>query len=139
MLAFALAVTAMDVAHIQDLRNQSNAAIAAHDLSGTTRLIDPNVRVLRSNGGFVDGGAAMSEVYAQAFADPAFVTYIRTPKQIVVNGMVASEIGHWTGIWRKYKITGNYLTRWSRQADGAWKIVAEMYAPMRCKGDGCPR
>jgi ketosteroid isomerase-like protein len=137
MLIMALAIASTDVDRIEDLRAESNAAIAAHSVEGVMRAIDPTIRVLRSNGGFAEGNAAMREVYVHTFNDPAFVTFTRTPDQVVVNGTVASESGRWTGIWRSYQVSGPYLARWSRQPDGAWRIVMEMYVPTSCDGDGC--
>ena len=51
---------------------------------------------------------------------------------------VAAETGRWTETWAepdgRVTMSGTYLTVWSRDSSGTWRIAAETIAPMRCEG-----
>ena len=128
-LPLLLAAAPDDAGAIRRLREASNAGIAAHDPVAATRSMAPEVRVIASGGGLIDGAETMRSAFARTFADASFVTYRRTPRRIRVAGAVAAERGEWSGRWRDRQVTGEYLARWQRTAAG-WRIVAEMYVPL---------
>jgi len=136
LAAGALTSTSTDADTIRQIRAASNAAIAAHDMAGAVRMMEPEARILGSSGGMADGLAAMQAAFGRSFADPAFVTYVRSTDTVRTFGDVGAETGHWRGIWRDRVVSGPYLARWKR-ADGAWRIVSEMYVPTDCAGAGC--
>jgi ketosteroid isomerase-like protein len=119
----------MDETTIRQLRDQSNAAIARHDVESVLVIFDDRARIIGSDGSLLDGPAAIARAFAASFADPDFVTYVRSPLSIAVNGATAAETGNWTGQWRHREVCGTYLARWSRKAAG-WRIVAELFIPL---------
>jgi ketosteroid isomerase-like protein len=114
---------------IRQLRDQSNAAIARHDVGPAVAIHHDHARIIGSDGSLLDGAAAIARAFAASFADPDFVTYERCPLSIAVNGSTAAETGNWTGQWRRREVRGTYLARWSREGAG-WRIVAELFVPL---------
>src|SRR4051794_35103198 len=89
-------------AQIRALRAQSNAAIAAHDFEAMRRFFVDDYTILPGSSGPSFDIEAFRRRIAPSFADPTFVTYIRTPTHILVggSGRRAAEVGRWLGIWR---------------------------------------
>lgn len=114
---------------IRQLREQSNAAIARHDVGPARAILHDNARIIGSNGDFFNGADAMARAFAERFADPNFVTYIRAPDSIDVDGTTAAEAGTWIGRWKDREVQGTYLARWNREPAG-WRIVAELFIPL---------
>ena len=114
---------------IRRLREQSNAAIARHEVNGARAVLHDDARIIGSNGDLFDGAAAMARAFEERFADPDFVTYIRDPVSIEVDGATAAEAGRWTGRWKHGEVRGTYLARWRREPAG-WRIVAELFIPL---------
>jgi len=114
---------------IRHLRDQSNAAIARHDVGPAIAIHHDHARIIGSDGSLLDGAAAIARAFAASFADPDFVTYVRSPLSIAVNGSTAAETGNWTGQWRRREVQGTYLARWSREPAG-WRIIAELFVPL---------
>jgi ketosteroid isomerase-like protein len=114
---------------IRRLREQSNAALARHEIEGARAILHEDARIIGSNGDFFDGAAAMARAFEERFADPDFVTYVRDPVSIDVDGATAAEAGRWTGRWKHGEVLGKYLARWRREPDG-WRIVAELFIPL---------
>ncbi len=120
---------------IRGLRAQSNAAIARHEVGPARAILHADARIIGSNGDLFDGAAAMARAFEERFADPAFVTYIREPLSIEVDGTTAAETGKWTGRWKHGEVFGTYLARWRRESAG-WCIVAELFIPLGRSGVG---
>ena len=114
---------------IRQLRDQSNAAIARHEVGPALAVLHERARIIASDGGLFDGAAAMARAFATSFADPDFVTYIRSPLSIAVNDSTAAETGNWIGRWSHREVRGTYLARWSREPAG-WRIIAELFIPL---------
>ena len=137
-----LAAYAEDQAAIMALRTNSNRAIAAHDLAMFTPVFAEDAVFVWSNGTSSIGRAGLVQFFARDFADPAFVTYVRTPTQIAVSahGARAIEHGTWTAIKREprgeTRYGGDYAAHWARTADG-WKVRGELYVKLRCVGPLC--
>lgn len=81
---------------------------------------------------------------ADAFGDPSFVTYVRTPVRITVaaSGKRAAETGSWLGLWRKpdgrMRLTGLYQATWV-PGPGGWRLLNESFVTLRCTGSrACP-
>ena len=119
----------MEEITIRHLRDQSNAAIARHDVGSVVAVHHDHARIIGSDGSLLDGAAAIARAFAASFADPDFVTYERCPLSIAVNGSTAAETGNWTGQWRRREVRGTYMARWSREPAG-WRIVAELFVPL---------
>jgi hypothetical protein len=63
---------------IRSLRAASNRAIAAHDMKAFLPLFAEDAGFVFSNATTASGRAGLEAVFARDFADPAFVTYIRS-------------------------------------------------------------
>ena len=118
---------------IKRLREQSNAAIARHDVGPARAILHDDARIIGSNGDLFDGAAAMARAFEERFADPDFVTYIRNPISIELDGETAAEAGAWVGRWKHGEVRGTYLARWRRESAG-WRVVAELFIPLGRSG-----
>ena len=138
-LLLAAAAAVQPEAAIQAERARLNAAIGAHDIKAIRGSFAPDYTILPGSSGLpfdLDGFLARM---AAGFADPTFVTYVRTPGEIKVsqNGKRASESGRWVGRWDKSDgtmwLTGTYLATWAPIA-GQWKLKNEVYVSLSCTG-----
>lgn len=126
-------------ADIRALRAQSNAAIAAHDLAGMRAPLAPGYHVLPGSSGVPADLASFDARIAATFADPDFVTYLRTPGRVTVarSGRRAAEIGRWVGSWRKpdgeMRVSGTYLATWVPTPAG-WRLLNEVFVTLDCSG-----
>jgi ketosteroid isomerase-like protein len=145
MLAL-LAAAAMSAAvgDIRALRAQSNAAIAAHRAEGVRRLLTDDYTALPGSSGRPLTAAQTESRLAVAFADPTFITYVRTPTRIVVaaSGKRAAETGTWIGRWNnmdgEMRLTGIYQATWV-PSGGGWRLLNESFVTLRCTGSrSCP-
>ena len=146
MLAFVLAaaVAGGDAGEIGRLRAESNAAIAGHRAADVRRLFADDYTAFPGSSGRPVSADQTEQRLAAAFADPTFVTYVRTPKRIVVaaSGKRAAETGTWLGLWRKrdgeMRLTGLYQATWVPR-EGGWRLLNESFVTLRCAGsESCP-
>ena len=127
-------------AEVRAVRTRSNAAIAAHDIDGFTATLLPEVVVTTGAGGLLVGRDSVRASLARSFADPMFVTYVRTTDRVDVSGFrpLAAEHGHWTGHWRTAnvdeEISGTYLAMW-RRTDAGWRVRSELFVALVCRGE----
>ena len=131
-----------DRATILALRAESNAAIAAHDLARFTPMFAEDAVFVWSNGTSAIGRAGLARFFTEDFANPAFVTYVRTPETVAVSdqGVRAVEHGTWTAIKREprgeTRYGGDYAAHWFKTAEG-WRVRGELYVKLRCTGPLC--
>jgi len=118
-----------EITAIRALRFQSNHAIARHEGGPALAILRDDARIIASGGQLFDGATSMGRAFEQSFADPQFVTFVRRPETIDVNGTTAAEAGAWEGIWKSHVVHGKYLARWHRELAG-WRIVSELYIPL---------
>jgi ketosteroid isomerase-like protein len=146
MLALLLAASVVggDAGEIRRLRAQSNAAIAAHRAADVRRLLTDDYTALPGSSGRPLTAAQTEQRLAAAFADPTFITYVRTPKRVEVagSGKRAAETGSWTGRWRKsdgeMRLSGVYQATWVPRAR-SWRLLNESFVTLRCTGSrSCP-
>jgi len=135
----AAAGAAGDVGQIRAARARSNAAIAMHQFEDMRPLLLPDYVLLPGSlGKALDVDEAGRRLGA-AFAEPGFVTYVRTPHRIVraASGKRASETGTWVGTWRKadgtMRLSGIYQAMWV-PTPGGWKLQNESFVSLRCTG-----
>lgn len=119
---------------IRAQRQLFNAAIAAHDARRISACWLPDIQVSTSSGRPLIGRDAVQQAFEQFFADPAFVTFERTPDQVTISsdGRTAAETGHWVGSWRgnpPSMMRGAYMASWQKDG-GRWLIQAELYVPL---------
>jgi ketosteroid isomerase-like protein len=141
MLALLLAASVVggEAGEIRRLRAQSNDAIAAHRAADVRRLLTDDYTALPGSSGRPLNAEQTEQRLAAAFADPGFVTYVRTPKRVVVaaSGKRAAETGTWTGLWRKadgeMRLTGVYQATWVPSAR-SWRLLNESFVTLACRG-----
>lgn len=128
-----------DETAIRAARARSNAAIAAHDVTGIAGHWLPDVHIVTSTSAQASGRDANRERMAQQFERRRDTVYVRTPSAVDVLApwAVASERGAWTGRWTEpdgvVEIAGTYLAQWRKTSDG-WRIQAELFVPTQCAG-----
>jgi ketosteroid isomerase-like protein len=144
-LLLAAASAGGDVAEIRSLRARSNAALAAHRLQDVRPLLAEDYTALPGSSGRPLSGSQTEQRLADAFADPTFITYVRTPGRIVVaaSGKRAAETGTWVGRWNKMdgmmRVSGVYQATWV-PSDGGWRLLNEAFVTLRCTGSlSCPK
>jgi ketosteroid isomerase-like protein len=124
---------------IREARARSNAAIARHDTAAIAREWMPDVHVVSSTGTQTAGAALNARRMTETFARRPDTKWVRTPDRVEVFEAwdVASEHGAWVGTWTEpdgaVRISGTYQAQW-RRVDGAWRIQAEVFVPLRCTG-----
>ena len=127
---------------IRSLRRQSNAAIARHDADGVVSLLDVEYQITTGDGTLSQGRAGERAAWITEFARASDLVYLRTPSSIDVSasGTRAAEVGEWSGSWTTskgvVKAGGRYAAYW-RLVDGSWRIRAELFVTLHCKGSGC--
>ena len=135
----AAAAAGGDAAEIRGLRARSNAALSAHRVDDLRPLLTEDYTAFPGSSGRPFSAAQTEGRLAAAFADPSFVTYIRTPGQIIVasSGKRAAETGTWLGLWRKadgeMRLTGVYQATWVPRGDG-WQLLNESFVTVGCTG-----
>ena len=85
------------------------------------------------NGELIQGADAVIAAFASQFADPAFITYLRSPQTVELSedGHRAAESGHWVGSWKGgLEVSGAYMAAW-RESRGQWLLERELYITLR--------
>lgn len=74
------------------------------------------------------GAAAIIAAFEAQFADPSFVTYVRTTESVILaaDGSRAAETGTWVATWKDASASGPYLAAW-RKVTGQWVIESETF------------
>ena len=128
-----------DVSAIRAMRARSNAAMAAHDVAALRPLLATGYTGVPGSIGMPFGREELEERLGRAFADPTFLTYVRTPQRIRVahSRKRAAETGKWLGTWRKpdgeMRLTGIYQAYWVPQG-GGWRLLNESFVTLACTG-----
>lgn len=134
--------TSNDEAQIRATRCASNQAIGNHDSVALAEFLTEDFHIVSSRNAESSGKEAMQKSFAQEFKAKQKVIYVRTPLtiQIYENWNMASESGTWTGQWEEpeglVQLTGTYYAKWHK-VKGVWKIRAEIFTPLTCKGKTC--
>ena len=128
---------------IMELRERFNRAIADHDAASIGSYLGSPYQITTSNGGqFQSTPEEEVATWRKIFQDRPGVVYIRTPDAVEVSTYsdMASESGTWVGRWRSpegdVEVGGRYFAQW-RKVDGDWKIRAEVFVGLYCRGGDC--
>lgn len=127
---------------IRSLRDQSNAAIARHDVDGVISFLDVEYQITTGSGALGQGLADERNAWTVEFARASDLVYVRTPTLIEVSssGSRAAESGTWTGSWSTpaglRRSGGRYAAYW-RLVDGNWRIRSELFVTLTCEGPRC--
>jgi ketosteroid isomerase-like protein len=116
---------------IRARRRLTNKLIAAHDAARLKPFFAPDVRLIVGDGGLILGAEAVVEAFAGQFADPDFVTYLRTTATVDIDvaGLRAAEHGRWSADWKGSEMAGTYLAVWKKTL-GQWVIESELYVTL---------
>jgi len=116
---------------IRARRRLTNKIIAAHEAARLKPFFTPDVKLIVGDGGLILGADAVVEAFASQFADPDFVTYVRTTETVEVDatGERAAEHGRWVADWKGSEMAGRYLAVW-RKTLGQWAIESELYVTL---------
>ena len=120
---------------IRARRKLTNRIIAAHDAARIRPFLDPEMTLISGDGALVTGAEAVVKAFARQFADPSFVTYVRTSQTVEVDavGERAAEGGLWVGTWiteaGPTEMSGRYLAVW-RKTLGQWVIESELFVTL---------
>ena len=128
-------------AAIRAAREQSNRAIAQHNIDDFARTLSADFVMVRGSSTFVATKQAYIDLFREDFANPTAITYRRTPDKIDVSSAapLAAEHGRWTGLNpdRTVAYRGTYLAMW-RLTDARWEIRSELFVVLTCGvGDAC--
>ena len=98
----AAATPAVTERAIRALRVQYNAALAKHDFVAMRRFYVTDYTALPGSNGGAFNVTDLGKRISGDFADPTFVTYVRTPARVSLSysGKRAAEVGRWVGTWR---------------------------------------
>ena len=74
------------------------------------------------------GAPAIIAAFEAQFADPSFVTYLRTTQSVTLaaDGNRAAEAGTWLATWKDGEASGPYLAAWKKVV-GQWVIESETF------------
>lgn len=116
---------------IRARRRLTNKLIAAHEAARLKPFFAPDIRLIAGDGALILGADAVVEAFAAQFADPDFVTYVRTPQGVELDaqGVRAAEHGRWTADWKGSEMGGTYLAVW-RKSLGQWILESELYVTL---------
>lgn len=125
-----------DAARIRAARAAYNAAIIAHDAPAIrATFVDDYKGIAGSGGELIAGGDAMAAYFANAFKNPAFISFVRTPDTITIAAPAdrAMERGHWLGRSRtatgEARLHGEYLAVWVPSPTG-WRLRSETFVTL---------
>jgi ketosteroid isomerase-like protein len=120
---------------IRRVREESNRALAAHDIRTFGASLAPDFVMVRGNGTFVASRQAYLDLIDADFQDPKAVRYERIPDKIELSSVapLAAEHGHWTATLSNGRkaYTGTYLAMW-RRVETEWKIRSELFVVLNC-------
>lgn len=109
-------------------RKLTNKLIAAHDAARLKPFLDAGCHLITGDGSVLMGREAVLSAFADQFADPSFVTYLRKTGQVQIDAADnrAAETGEWLATWHDSQASGTYLACW-RKNIGQWVIESELY------------
>ena len=140
LLALLLVVTAgwgqvsVSPKPVLDADRAFNQATQRDRLDGWMSAMAPNV-VLFGITPPVVGKDAVRKFYESPFSNPDFsLTWEPATGEIQPSGVVGYTSGRWTMRTKNTKGVpierhGSYLTVWSKQTDGTWKVIADGGSP----------
>ncbi len=116
---------------IRARRQLTNKLIATHQAQRLRPFFAPDMKLIAGGGALITGVDAVIDAFAGQFADPAFVTYVRTPETIELDAAsgLAAETGRWVAHWKDAESSGRYLAAW-RKVTGQWIIESELFVTL---------
>ena len=128
---------------ILSARHRFNDAIAEHDAAAIPGFLDNPYQITTSTGQLLQSSPAEDAVaWADIFADRPDVIYVRKTHTVEISDYLdlAAEQGTWVGRWTApegpVEVGGSFYAQWRNTGD-SWKIRAEAFVRLYCKGSGC--
>jgi len=117
---------------IRARRKLTNKLIAAHEAQRLKPFFAADIRLIAGDGALILGADQVVQAFASQFADPTFVTYVRTTETVELDqqGERAAEHGRWVADWTGAEMSGTYLAVW-RRVTGQWLLESELYVTLR--------
>jgi len=112
---------------IRARRRLTNKLIAEKAATRLRPFFAADAKLIPGDGGLILGADAIVAAFAEQFADPRFVPYMRTPDTVEIDaaGERAAETGRWTGAG----LSGAYMAAW-RKVTGQWVIESELFVTL---------
>ena len=116
---------------IRARRRLTNKFIAAHDAQRLRPFFAADAKLIAGEGSLIVGADEIVAAFAGQFADPEFITYVRSPEHIEPDaaGVRAAEHGRWVASWKSGQMSGPYLAVW-RKVTGQWVIESETFVTL---------
>jgi ketosteroid isomerase-like protein len=114
-------------------RKLTNRLIAAHEAARLRPHLTDDMVLIAGDGSVISGADAVIAAFSGQFADPGFVTYVRTTEEVSLDGAGtrAAERGVWVGSWKGgVEMRGVYLAAW-RESRGQWLLERELYITLQ--------
>jgi ketosteroid isomerase-like protein len=131
-LALPVAAAAADAkAELLAAERQFAEAAAAHGAAGWLAWFAEGAAIFPADAGIVVGLSAVRAYYAKTDFSPAGLTWTPAFADVSASGELGYTYGtwHWQGLGADggpATHSGKYVTIWRRQADGSWKVVADI-------------
>ena len=133
-------------AHVAQARAAIDAGNAAYistwqhaDAAGFAALYTDTADSIADDGSITHGSAAIQAAQSKSIARSPLLQGTITTEALVVDGPTAYEMGRYSFTLngkngKPVTFNGRYLTIWSQQPDGTWKISTDAGLPERaCK------
>ncbi|MEK7404968.1 MAG: DUF4440 domain-containing protein [Acidobacteriota bacterium] len=133
---------AADEAAIRQADEASLKAIAAQQLDATVSFYDEGASISIPNAPIVTGREEIRKAWTQMFAAPGFALRPQTTKvEVARSGDLAYVQGTYESTANDPKgapVTdrGKFVVVWKKQADGAWRVAADIWNSDRAPGPG---
>ena len=123
---------AADAATIKDLDSQWSKKAAANDVEGTMSFYTDDASMLPPNAPIAIGSQAIRSMWATFLVPGNSVSWEASKVEVARS----SDLAYSTGVYHEImkdaqgksaSDNGKYLEVWKKQADGKWKVVADMY------------
>jgi ketosteroid isomerase-like protein len=120
-------------AAIRAKRKLTNRLIASRNAARLRPHLTDDVVLIVGDGALIQGAELVVAAFAGQFADPAFITYVRTTDTVEVasDGLRCAETGRWVGTWKGgVEMDGVYMAAW-RERRGQWLLERELYITLQ--------
>lgn len=115
-------------------RRLTNKLIAAKEAARLRPFYVSSVKVIVGDGSLITGVDPVIAAFAAQFADPDFITFVRTPDAVELDtvGARVADRGQWVAVSRSQgeHIAGWYLAAWTK-VRGQWLIESETFVTLR--------
>jgi ketosteroid isomerase-like protein len=123
---------AADAQTIKDLDTQWSKTAGAHDLDGTLSYYSDDATVLPANAPMVADKQAIRARWAAELVPGVDQSWQSNKVEVAASGDLAYDTGSYTMTMKDAQgkpVTdrGKYIEVWKKQADGKWKVVADIW------------